>query len=104
MSLHPLIHEWLRARTIRAEAEARARDLQAWKDAVLEIDKRAEELATEHRWEHGGTWKTLKHDRHHREFSRLLSAILAGRPATLSEAEARDVAERALEELRRLRE
>lgn len=103
MTIRDLVQEWLRARTIKAEAEARDRDLRAWKDAVLEIDGRAEYLATEHKQENGEVWRVLKLALHRREFSRLLSAIMAARPATLSEAEALDVAERVTEELGRLR-
>lgn len=109
-----ILHEWIRARTIRAEAQAkerviraeawaRERDIQAWRCAVMEADKRAEKLATG--WSHrecGEAYSSMSYSTQHREFRRLLSALMAARPATLTEAEALDVAERVTEELGRL--
>ncbi len=98
-----LLHEWLKARTIRAEAEARASDLRAWKNAVLDIEERAHKHATETIQHFDRTERSTDIDIYRSNFAALLSALLAARPVTLSEADAIDAAEQAIEELGRLK-
>jgi len=99
-----IIHEWLKARTVRAEARAKERVIRAWCRAVLEIDERAEKLATGWRHREGwGSYSSMSYEVQRLEFARLLAAIMPVRPATLTETEAMDVAERAIEELGRIK-